>query len=388
MAYIDSSPEWDRISAYLFDQLTPAERRVFEDVVARSSELHACVAVRRRGLDVLKRPFEVEGQLEGRQRLMGLVLSQQPIVGRSRSTAVIEQRGDSFPGSGGLGRRTLRVGSMPRLGPRSLPFGTRTMLGGVTALAGTALLLLSRFDVDGAGPRAHHAPSSRMYATAIGQRATLRLDDGSRVTLAPQSRLVVALGANARELTLEGEAYFDVGALAHAPFVVRTGSVTTRVLGTAFTVRRYLGDHETQIAVINGRILAKNGNAHVIVDAGSIGTITDSTATTASIPDVQRYTEWTRGRIVFHQMPVPTLLATLGRWYGVQFRLADSAVVHRRVTGDFRSDELAETLAGLKDILDVTLTFDGQIVTLRGRAARKTSREEFNTSSHLTGVGK
>ncbi len=48
-----------------------------------------------------------------------------------------------------------------------------------------------------------------------------------------------SFGKNSRELTLTGEAYFDVAGDPNHPMIIRTATVTIKVLGTAFNVRAY-----------------------------------------------------------------------------------------------------------------------------------------------------
>src|SRR6185437_13795821 len=91
------------------------------------------------------------------------------------------------------------------------------------------------------------APTMREVVTHRGQRAVLDLADGSRVTLAADSKLTIpsdfdvpdSHGHSSRQLSLEGRAYFDVVHDATKPFVVRTGSAVTRDIGTSFVLTAY-----------------------------------------------------------------------------------------------------------------------------------------------------
>src|SRR5690349_17398343 len=72
--------------------------------------------------------------------------------------------------------------------------------------------------------------AAQTFATAVGKRDSVRLSDGTRVLLAPESRLTVAMGygKKVRELELTGEAYFDVHHDAAHPFVVHAGGADIR----------------------------------------------------------------------------------------------------------------------------------------------------------------
>ncbi|MBL8267407.1 FecR family protein, partial [Steroidobacter sp.] len=79
------------------------------------------------------------------------------------------------------------------------------------------------------------APS---YATLIGEQRTVRLDDGSRISLNSLSRIVVDYSSRQRLVRLEeGEAYFEVASNPRRPFVVVAGNREVTAVGTTFTVR-------------------------------------------------------------------------------------------------------------------------------------------------------
>jgi len=206
---------------------------------------------------------------------------------------------------------------------------------------------------------------ARTYTADRAQRTTVQLADGSTVVLAPETRLTYITDASgARVATLVGEAFFTVASQTHRPFLVRTGVVTTRVLGTAFDVRRYASDLSTQVAVISGRVSVGGEMTPVVLNAGSTALATDSTVTVGIRTDPMSTISWTQGRLVFDNAPVSAMLAALSRWYGYEFRLADTTLATRHVSIVLATDQAAETMNTVKALLRVTMTFDGNIVTL------------------------
>jgi len=243
----------------------------------------------------------------------------------------------------------------------------------------------------------HQRPQAvRTYQTADGERATLHLADGSTVTLAPHTTLRVPLefGDGTRLISLVGEARFDVAAQRHAPFVVRTGDVTTRVLGTVFAVRRDTNDHVTQVAVLSGRVAVQGGRQSAVLDAGMIGRATDSTAAVVLATEPGTYTDWPHGRVVFRSVPIPAMLTTLGHWAGYEFRLADSGLVDQHVTATFDVNDTQDMLPLLEHLLGVELKVEGNIVTLHrrmttgGSQKSRTRQRDLNSISTTTEVGR
>jgi len=111
----------------------------------------------------------------------------------------------------------------------------------------------------------------------------------------------------------------------------------------------------------------------VILTAGTVGRVTDTTAMAVLVGDVQAYTDWTTGRLVFDNVPASVLLATVGRWYGYEFRYSDSTLNTRHFRAIFNVTAREETLAAVASLLNVTMTFDGKTVTLHPRTMHRSA---------------
>lgn len=253
-------------------------------------------------------------------------------------------------------------------------WGSAALLG-VSAVVLGVVAIRSRTATKSEPARAYR----HVYVTARGERATLTLEDGSRVMLAPQTTLQVmrAFGARTRTVALRGEAYFDVASNVTAPFIVQTGLVATRVLGTTFDVRHYDGDANTRVSVTSGRValgaLAESVTAPAahVLSAGMLGVATDSTVVVHASADAVPTTTWTNDVLVFRHVPAAEVLATLSRWYDYDFRVVDSAAMTQSITAQFSMQSSREALATLRLVFGVDLTFDGNVVTL---TPRRTSR--------------
>lgn len=213
----------------------------------------------------------------------------------------------------------------------------------------------------------------KAFSTKVGEQATVTLTDGTRVSLAPNTTLQLTdFGARSRTVTLQGEAYFEIVHATGVPFMVRSGAATTQVLGTAFLIRTVEKTHQTRISVTEGkvRVTAPSLETELTVTAGHVGEVTDSTARVSGIDDLAPGTEWVKNRLVFHNTPVEAVLATLTRWYGYQFRCADSALTRRNVTIGVNVRSSSAALATLEQILGVNVTVVGDTVTLTPQPVR------------------
>jgi len=232
-------------------------------------------------------------------------------------------------------RRALEVPRQPRRSRRPL----------VVALAAAAVLVA----LIGTRGVLRRTPQWREYATTVAQRMVVRLRDGTQVTIAPKSRVRYAAdyGRARRELYLDGEAYFQVTPDSQRPLRVHTTQSVTEDLGTAFVVRAY-DQSATEVVVAEGRVTLSRADTTaatrtpaLVLEARDLGRLDPSgvTAVRRGV-DVGRYLAWTRGVLAFDGTPLGDVVVTLGRWYNVEIRLADSTLAARRLTATFQNESI------------------------------------------------
>ncbi len=200
----------------------------------------------------------------------------------------------------------------------------------------------------------------REYVTSAGQRETVTLADGTELTLAPVSRLRVPVTYNrgARDVELEGEAYFAVTHNAAHPFAVHVGHVTATDVGTSFDVRKYSTDSAVQVAITEGRVaLAACGHnttqcatvPSAMLAAGDLAMVSErGIESVRHGVDVSALTTWTSGDLRFRDAPVSDVAAALSRWYDLDVDASDPALAGRVVTlsvGQHTPDEIIAAVA-------------------------------------------
>jgi ferric-dicitrate binding protein FerR (iron transport regulator) len=245
------------------------------------------------------------------------------------------------------------------------------------------------------------APSSapevvRSYATNSREQAVVTLIDGTRVMLAPNTTLRLReFSGRIRAVDVDGEAYLDVVHASGAPFIVRSGRMNLRVLGTTFLVRHRPGDVRVGVAVVDGRVRMTMGAgavSGVTLSAGEVGEGMDSTIAVNTVSDIVPGAEWTHDQLLFHDTPLSTILAMVGRWYGYQFRYADSTLPSRKVTLGVSTQSSAEALAEIERVLKVNLAVVGDTITLvpgvRGTQQERHKMRTYDTWTPSREVGR
>jgi transmembrane sensor len=208
----------------------------------------------------------------------------------------------------------------------------------------------------------------RVTTTAPGERAAFRLPDGTQVMLGVAStlRYPSAFSGKARDIALEGEAYFDVAHQEERPFIVRAGGLVARDLGTRFTVRSYPEDASARVVVREGRVAIRpaRGGVEGVVAPGQVGRLDAGRVPAIEQADTAALFAWTVGRLVFDGTPLRDALPQLGRWFGLEFRLADSALGEVPLSANLRTEPTPDVLESLAASLGMQQRRQGRTVTL------------------------
>ena len=211
-------------------------------------------------------------------------------------------------------------------------------------------------------------------ATLRGQRATLRLPDGTRVGLGMASRLKYAraFGDSARDVYLDGDGYFEVAHDSVHPFAVHTSTSVVRDIGTTFGVRAYAQSTESEVVVAEGKVAFSVDSSPVLLTAGSLARLErageHTVLTVTHGVDVQDYLAWTGGRLTFHDTPLNEVIAELRRWYDRDLlQLADTTIGSRRLTASFTNESLPIVIDRIALSLDLREERHGQTVVLHPR---------------------
>ncbi|KQM74762.1 hypothetical protein ASE74_01905 [Pedobacter sp. Leaf216] len=212
------------------------------------------------------------------------------------------------------------------------------------------------------------------FTTKNGERKKIRLQDGTAVLLNAKSSLSVNKGFNdqTREVTLTGEAFFDVAHNKNKPFKVHTTDFNINVLGTAFNVKAYPDEITSEATLIRGLITmeAVNGNGGTItLKPSQKVTFYKNVAPqlksklvkpTAPQPEItiNHYTKikdstivetaWTQNRIEIYDQDFDEIKNVLEKWYNVEIKFTDPAIEKYRFTATITNETIEQVLNALK----------------------------------------
>lgn len=347
--------DWEAIARFLAGESDPVESASVRAWLATHPEDAALVdAVKARSVHV-------------EQRADVVVDTERALVSvRARMAA--EAPADTTSGP----RLTVERGGAPRAGGVSRPAARAWRTWGFAAAAGlAAVAVIAQFR------GADEPASAREYQTAVGQRDSVQLPDGSTVMLAPGSRLTLAAnyGEATREVTLDGAAYFDVKHDAAHPFTVHTSSADIRDIGTAFSVKT-ASDGEVAVDVTHGIVALsarRTASAPVELHAGDRGVLARESVTVRRGTVTAEDVAWTRGQLSYRDASLSEVRADLLRWYGLTLEVPDSALAARTLTASFRGDSAAQVVRVISLALGADAMQQGDTVTLRPQGTGATA---------------
>jgi len=226
--------------------------------------------------------------------------------------------------------------------------------------------------------------------TKRGSKSSIKLPDGTIVRLNTDSRLTYlnfTAGKN-REVTLIGEAYFDVAHDSSRPFIIHTGKINIKVLGTSFNVRNYPQDKELETSLIKGKIevslesrpediitlkptekliIAKEQDE--LASATKVKSSIDNKVVLTSITYLRHdslvaETSWLNDKMVFVNQPLDKIAIELERKYAITISFKDEKVKKFRYTGVFENVSLEKVFQLIKYSKNINYKIDDKNIVI------------------------
>jgi transmembrane sensor len=198
----------------------------------------------------------------------------------------------------------------------------------------------------------------------------LTLSDGTKVLMNEGSTLTysTSFGKEDREVTLSGEAYFDVAHDASLPFKVQTGTVVTRVLGTAFYVNADQQNKVT-VTVVRGKVAVGN-------DKQTFGTLTPNDQIAVNTTNfefvkshlgTQYVAEWRNSMFILDDVTFEQAALEIEKRFKCKVTITNEDLKKCKVIARYLNNEsLSQIVEGLGSLQQATVTIEGNHVTIKG----------------------
>jgi len=204
-----------------------------------------------------------------------------------------------------------------------------------------------------------------------GSRTAITLPDSSRVWLNAHSRLSYrpGFGTTHRQVTMEGEAFFDVN---HAvvPFTIQAPQYAITVLGTAFNVNAYPDETVSTTTLVRGslkvtRIDAQGREEAIVLKPNEKAVFRQTGLAVEKNVDAASETSWKEGWLTVRGESLHELAKKIERLYDVKVSFEDRSLEDYRYSGRIRQFSLEQVLKALALTSPVEFTIQEKNVILR-----------------------
>lgn len=185
------------------------------------------------------------------------------------------------------------------------------------------------------------------------------MPDGTIVWLNRNSRLEFdhqQYNQKQRYVKLSGEGFFEVAKDASRPFVVETGNIHTRVLGTAFNIEAYQQESEIRISLVHGKIALEDKAKAITRILAPAQTMRYSRQTRdwQLLPmAVNNISAWTTGALVFNEVPLEEAVERIGSRYHMVMSYDKHLLLDKRITGIFTVNDWQSALRNVLFVHDL-----------------------------------
>lgn len=231
----------------------------------------------------------------------------------------------------------------------------------------------------------------KRYVTRTGEQKTIKLTDGSMITMNTATQLLVDIGNTSRMVTLiRGEAYFDVAKDPIRPFSVKVGKHAITVLGTEFNIMK-LSDEFT-LAVAEGAVGIHDQNEPLVtaplslddtkvnslefsdpgqhrVTAGWVVNLDESRDYMVAYRSdkIASMAQWRTGLLRFEGIPLGEVVRQINRYSAKKILIEDPYIMNIEIYGSVQINSLDSALRGLEKSYPVKINHQFDSISLTGK---------------------
>jgi transmembrane sensor len=213
-----------------------------------------------------------------------------------------------------------------------------------------------------------------VVATAVGEQRQLVLEDGTRVFLNTDTRVVVKYDQQTRRVELRrGEAFFKVVKRSDWPFVVVAGDRQVKALGTCFIVRNEL--ERLAVTLVEGSVLVAPAlhepaqpAREFQLAAGQRLTFDSGAAARIDTPSIEKMTAWRRGQVILDDTPLQDAVAEMNRYNETKLVVADPETAAIPVSGLFQAGDSENFANAVAQAYGLVAIERGDQIVLSGKS--------------------
>ena len=248
--------------------------------------------------------------------------------------------------------------------------GDKIVLNNDTTIQSMGTVIINRKDtldiMKGAQPTGNITEYHTVRVPRGGEYVA-KLDDGTIIHLNADSELRVptAFATDSREVYFKGEGYFSVAKDTRRPFVIYSGEVDIKVLGTEFGVRSYASEEEIITTLVQGSVEIKQDRNVRRLSPNEQARVNKEGNITVSRVNVYSYIAWQSGRIAFENERLEYIMDELARWYDVEISYRNEHLKDLKFIIDIKKySNLQELLSLMEKMNKVSFRIEDRTVII------------------------
>ena len=324
------SIEWENISKYLSGEMNAEERTAFEKLIDSNPEYAQIVAASEKDLSLVKDVMQIR---------------------KEYNADIAWNKVNSRISSPDTKNRLLWANSN---------------LKRVIQLAAMIVVVIGLGLISNKVYKDYLSPYKTFISKAHESSKSIILSDGSTVTLNGEAKLFYPrkFKADTRNVSLEGEAFFDIAENPNKAFTITAKGAEIKVLGTSFNV--IANDNKVEVLVESGKVQFSeiNNEKSVILEKGDFAILKENSLNKTLMND-DNYLSWKTQKMVFRGMQLKDVAKVIERTYHVQVQFESDDIASENINTTFDQDPLNDVLDRLCMSLSLTYEKKGNTVTFK-----------------------
>lgn len=212
-----------------------------------------------------------------------------------------------------------------------------------------------------------------VFSSSVSNVCTSTLPDGTFISLNPKSSISYSSSFNtaSRELKLTGEAYFRVQHNADLPFIVNTGNVFIKDIGTAFTIKATPSDSTVIVKVEEGEVIfysVQNSGITLVKNETGIYNLISETFRKKDNDFSDKISETT---LSFENTNLEFVIDTLNKVYNEHIILSCKKLESLELTAAFKEKTVTPIIETIAETFDLSITRNNGVVSLNSKSCKE-----------------
>jgi len=244
------------------------------------------------------------------------------------------------------------------------------IVGAAAIIVGAILMkVLDKVSAEGAITGALGSNEARVLTSQPGQRAEVNLNDGSKMTMGPETKVRITpdFGENEkmRAVALDGTASFDVVSGKQMPLEIRIGNNEVLAGSNKVDVRNFPAESLAVVRARGGSVTLRADGKDRVVNDGQAVTVSKKGKVNDATPDqVAQGLGWVDGKLAFISLPLKDAITELRRWFQLDLYVKDSSLFKRTVTMSVPLDSSPNVIPALESAANLKFGYEGKTMVL------------------------